>query len=1465
MQHANAIPTARRASTAIIAVVAMIATLFAPASPAAAHDGGPDEAFGEMTPHDVPIHHDVPFQLTMSSFEVDVDTDAELSVVMDRRNLETYELEPAGDVTVGNIVRVDRNHVTFDLTSSYPAGMYVARVTAGDHETLGEFFVAGPVGWVTPTSVEVDDTPGQVLDVEVSQEVFDAANPTVVLRRPAPDGTPGPEYPEGIGAFEVLSANHVQITLDGVVPQGPWWLDFTAGEQKLLALFEVVDSSQDLILREDVVERSTGVPHEMTATRDDDGTFPTDTEIDVQLWPLNGEVPIADAVSSGFSSSPLGITFELLQMPQPGPYRVVVTVGQEVLDDWLFIDEPMPKHRMALVTPQQVSTNRKAPTEMTVEVVDDTIEETGFSVVVTHIDARDADGQAGEEREGTRTSVEVGDVRRVSPTELAFDVPADAPQGGYEVAVTLDAAGERVVHGHFEVVRPFVQKLHPVRLSGEVQTLSLDGFGTGWDATTVVELFTADDRDRRTPIDGLSNLAIDTHDHLTVDLPAGMPRGGYVLRITTGTFLVLVPLKVIAPRAYVNPDVLIAGYPARDIAVTGYATTFDDATSSLTIETRDGDVVRTVPASDINVADGSTASFVLAAGLAPGEYRVVVDTAGRTVHAPLRVVAPKMTVDPQRLPAGYSAPRKLSIFGNFATFDETSTVELLQDGSPIPDAFGDLKIVDGDHLKVALRVTLEPGRYTVRVTTGGAQLTAPIGVVEAKVRPTSDTGSVNVEEDGRVQVTMPKRERSKVRIEREITCPDGSVPDTAHVRLGDREFPLIGVGEGATTRAVEIPEADVVAGALTLVVSCGDVETPEDLGEIVLYDPSGIVSDAVTGAPVIGAVVTLYRVPGWLPRQADDEPTEGTCESNLTKEDGADWSQEAPTSLGVPEPATSLSISPMLNPQVTNKIGYYGWDVAEGCWYVVVTRTGYDTLVSPVVGVPPEVTDLDLELSPIADTTPPTWESASLTVDSFTYDVAGMHWSSAGDEVGTNEYRVVHVTNGGDVELARTSGDVTAVTLAGLTPETEYSVRVDALDTAGNLAEGPVTSFTTLADRIAPQWRSSAEVVADEVTYDVAGMHWSSAGDEVGQTSQYHVVEVTPDGDVELTTTTGDVTSITLTGLSPSTTYTIRIDASDAEGNRSVGPTTTFTTTNDEPVERVSGDDRFSTAVAISADAFSPGVAVVYIASGRNFPDALAGGPAAANDDAPVLLVNPTSLPSATADELTRLAPGRIVVLGGESAVSADVFAALAEHTDGAVTRISGSNRYETAANISAVAFGTGVPVAYVATGANFPDALAGGAAAARDGGPVLLLSKSGIPSATAAELTRLAPQRIVILGGESAVSTATATALVSYTSGPVMRLSGSNRYATGVEISKTFSRNVDIVYVATGKNFPDALSGVPASGLTNAPILLIPGTSLPEVVTTELTRLSPRRIIILGGDAAVSPEVATQLQSYTD
>ena len=130
-------------------------------------------------------------------------------------------------------------------------------------------------------------------------------------------------------------------------------------------------------------------------------------------------------------------------------------------------------------------------------------------------------------------------------------------------------------------------------------------------------------------------------------------------------------------------------------------------------------------------------------------------------------------------------------------------------------------------------------------------------------------------------------------------------------------------------------------------------------------------------------------------------------------------------------------------------------------------------------------------------------------------------------------------------------------------------------------------------------------------------------------------------------------------------------------------------------------------------------------------------------------------------------------VLGGTSAVSDRVLRALRSYTSGGVSRIAGADRYATAAAVSRAHFKAGVAVAYLATGQNFPDALSGSAAAGSRGGPVLLVNRDGIPSATATELARLKPGRIILLGSGSAISDRVRTAAARYTNGSVSRLAG--------------------------------------------------------------------------------------------
>ncbi len=292
-------------------------------------------------------------------------------------------------------------------------------------------------------------------------------------------------------------------------------------------------------------------------------------------------------------------------------------------------------------------------------------------------------------------------------------------------------------------------------------------------------------------------------------------------------------------------------------------------------------------------------------------------------------------------------------------------------------------------------------------------------------------------------------------------------------------------------------------------------------------------------------------------------------------------------------------------------------------------------------------------------------------------------------------------------------------------------------------------------------------------------------------------------------------------------------------------------------VSRLGGADRYATAAAVSAWTFATGPPIAFVATGANFPDALAGAAAAGVLGGPVLLVTRDTVPAATAAELARLRPARIVVLGSTGVVSDTVLDALHAYTDGPVGRLGGADRYATAAAVSAWTFATGPPIAFVATGANFPDALAGAAAAGVLGGPVLLVTRDTVPAATAAELARLRPARIVVLGSTGVVSDTVLDALHAYTDGPVGRLGGADRYATAAAVSAwTFATGPPIAFVATGANFPDALAGAAAAGVLGGPVLLVTRDTVPAATAAELARLRPARIVVLGSTGVVSDTV---------
>jgi putative cell wall-binding protein len=117
-------------------------------------------------------------------------------------------------------------------------------------------------------------------------------------------------------------------------------------------------------------------------------------------------------------------------------------------------------------------------------------------------------------------------------------------------------------------------------------------------------------------------------------------------------------------------------------------------------------------------------------------------------------------------------------------------------------------------------------------------------------------------------------------------------------------------------------------------------------------------------------------------------------------------------------------------------------------------------------------------------------------------------------------------------------------------------------------------------------------------------------------------------------------------------------------------------------------------------------------------------------------------------------------------------------------------------------------------------------------------------------------------------VSDAVLNALRGYaTSGTVTRLAGADRYATAVAISQatTAAGTDDTVYITTGTNFPDGLSGTPAAAIAGAPLLTLPSNRLPAAVADELRRVNPGSVVVLGGPGAVSDGLMAAIRALWD
>jgi putative cell wall-binding protein len=293
-------------------------------------------------------------------------------------------------------------------------------------------------------------------------------------------------------------------------------------------------------------------------------------------------------------------------------------------------------------------------------------------------------------------------------------------------------------------------------------------------------------------------------------------------------------------------------------------------------------------------------------------------------------------------------------------------------------------------------------------------------------------------------------------------------------------------------------------------------------------------------------------------------------------------------------------------------------------------------------------------------------------------------------------------------------------------------------------------------------------------------------------------------------------------------------------------------------VDRFAGADRYGTAVEISKRTFTnPPVERVFVATGQDYADAMAAGPVAGWLGSPILLLRKNEIPATVQTELQRLQPDEIVVVGGSAVVSDAVMAALDPFAGGGgVSRVSGADRYVTAAQVADTFFGTAT-TALLASGQWWPDALSGGPLGGVRGWPMLLATswhEAGVPAPTLQALRDLGARQVVILGGTAVLPDSLRDEIIAAvpsidSTGDFVRLSGPNRFGTSAAIASELG-TPDTAYLATG--WADGVPGTPAATLDGAPILLSRKTCLPPPTYLALQDLAVSRVVLLGGTAVL-------------
>ncbi|MSB10229.1 cell wall-binding repeat-containing protein [Finegoldia sp. BIOML-A1] len=297
-----------------------------------------------------------------------------------------------------------------------------------------------------------------------------------------------------------------------------------------------------------------------------------------------------------------------------------------------------------------------------------------------------------------------------------------------------------------------------------------------------------------------------------------------------------------------------------------------------------------------------------------------------------------------------------------------------------------------------------------------------------------------------------------------------------------------------------------------------------------------------------------------------------------------------------------------------------------------------------------------------------------------------------------------------------------------------------------------------------------------------------------------------------------------------------------------------------ENVKRISGVDREQTAIEVSKKMFKDGTNKVVLANKNNYSDVLTAAPFAKANNASLLYISSNSISKEVMSEIARLKAKEITIIGGEKSVNEGLKKEL-EKRNFKVDRLSGADRYKTSAQIAAKLIDGKTTTLEIASGENYADALSLNNAAEKDKAPILLVRVNAIDKSVEDVIKSSKASLINIAGGEKSVSENTKANIKKISKATVNRMGGADRYETSILLAK-YSGAKEVVVVASGENFADALVAAPFSAKQNGAILLTNKDKLGQNAEQFIKDTKFNKSYVIGGEKSVSEDVINQLTS---